>query len=36
MITTKKGKGGLPIFCDNGEQVIPVYGLYVRTSFPIT
>ena len=24
--TKKKGKGKLPIFCDNGERVITVYG----------
>ena len=26
VITTKKGKGKLPLFCDNGEQVIPIYA----------
>ena len=25
LITTKKGKGKLPIFCGNGEQVITIY-----------
>ena len=24
-ITTKKGKGKLPIFCGNGDRVIPIY-----------
>ena len=27
VIITKKGKGELPLFCGNGEQVIPLYGL---------
>ena len=26
LITTKKGKGKLPLFYGNGEQVIPIYG----------
>ena len=26
VITTKKGKGKLPIFCGNGEQVITIYA----------
>ena len=26
VITTKKGKSKLPIFCVNGEHVIPIYG----------
>ena len=26
VITTKKGKGKLPIFCSNGYQVIHIYG----------
>ena len=26
VITTKKGKGKLPLFYGNGEQVIPIYG----------
>ena len=26
VITTKKGKGKLPLFCGNGEQVITIYG----------
>ena len=25
-ITTKKGKGKLPLFCGNAEQVIPIYA----------
>ena len=25
-ITTKKGKGKLPLLCGNGEQVIPIYA----------
>ena len=27
VITTKKGKGKLPLFCGNGEWVIPIYAL---------
>ena len=27
VITTKKGKGKLPLFCGNVEQVITIYGL---------
>ena len=26
VITTKKGKGKLPLFCGNGEWLIPIYG----------
>ena len=26
VITTKKGKGKLPIICGNGERLIPIYG----------
>ena len=26
VITTKKGKGKLPLFCGNGERVIPIYA----------
>ena len=26
VITTKKGQGKFPLFCGNGEQVIPIYG----------
>ena len=26
VITTKKGGGKLPLFCGNGEWVIPIYG----------
>ena len=26
LITTKKGKGKLPLFCGNGERVIAIYG----------
>ena len=26
LITTKKGQGKIPLFCGNGEQVIPIYG----------
>ena len=26
VITTKKGKGQLPLFCGNVEQVITIYG----------
>ena len=26
VITTKKGKGKIPLFRGNGEQVIPIYG----------
>ena len=25
VITTKKGKGKIPIFCGNEERVIPIY-----------
>ena len=27
VITTKKGKGKLPLFCGNGEQIIPIYSI---------
>ena len=27
-ITTKKGKGKLPLFNGNGELVIPIYAVY--------
>ena len=27
VITTKKGKGKLPLFCGNGERVIPIHGV---------
>ena len=27
LITTKKGKGKLPLFCGNGERVIPFYDV---------
>ena len=27
VITTKKGKGKLPLFCGNGEQVNPIYDV---------
>ena len=33
VITTKKGKGKLPIFCGNGERVIPIYASQ-STFFP--
>ena len=26
VITTKNGKGKLPIFCGKGERLIPIYG----------
>ena len=26
VITTKKGKGKIPLFRDNGERVNPIYG----------
>ena len=26
VITAKKGKGKLPIFCGNGKRVIPIYS----------
>ena len=26
VISTKKGKGKLPLFCGNVERVIPIYG----------
>ena len=26
VITTKKGKGKLPLFCGNGERFIPIYA----------
>ena len=26
VITTKKGKGKLPLFCGNVERVIPIYA----------
>ena len=28
VITTKKGKGKLPLFYGNGERVIPIYDRY--------
>ena len=28
-ITTKKGKGKLPLFRGNGKRGIPMYGLFV-------
>ena len=28
VITTKKGKGKLPLFRGNVERVIPIYGLH--------
>ena len=28
-ITIKKGKGKLPLFCGNGERLIPIYDLHV-------
>ena len=28
LITTKKGEGKLPLFCGNGERVIPIYVGY--------
>ena len=31
VITTKKGKGKLPLFCGNGERVNPIYAVGVRT-----
>ena len=27
VITTKKGKGRLPLFCGNGERVITIYAV---------
>ena len=30
VITTKKGKGKLPLFCGNVERLIPIYGLKVQ------
>ena len=33
VITTKKGKGKLPLFCGNGEQVIPIYDVEVFWSW---
>ena len=29
VITTKKSKGELPLFWGNGEQVIPIYSLWL-------
>ena len=29
VVTTKKGGGELPLFCGNGERVIPVYALNI-------
>ena len=29
VITIQKGEGRLPLFCGNGEWVIPVYGLHI-------
>ena len=26
-ITTKKGKGKLPLFCGNGKWVVPIYAI---------
>ena len=28
-MSPKKGKGKLPLFCDHGERVIPIYGVGV-------
>ena len=28
VITTKRGKGKLPLFCGNEEWVIPIYDVY--------
>ena len=33
VITTKKGKGKLPIFCGNRERVIPIYGAQRKHAF---
>ena len=30
VITAKKGNGKLPLFCGNGEQVLPIYALNHR------
>ena len=32
LITTKKGKGKLPLFCGNGERVNPIYAWYILSS----
>ena len=32
VITTKKGKGKLPLFCGNGERLIPIYDRYHETN----
>ena len=34
VITTKKGKRKLPIFCGNGEQVIPIYYCKATSLIP--
>ena len=33
VITTKKGKGKLPLFCGNGERVITIYASEARKKF---
>ena len=30
VITTKNGKGKLPLFCGNGERVIPIYAVNIH------
>ena len=36
-IITKNGKGNLPLFCGNGEQVIPIYAsLLMPTTYSTT
>ena len=32
VITTKKGKGKLPLFCGNGKRVMPFYVFQYRGS----